>query len=252
MSELKALAKKLGIRVIESNWDDYSNQPWLEGLLEAEVRERDKKSLERRIKDSRLGQFKPMADFDWSWPTKIDRELIEELFTFYFMKEKANVVLVSTNGLGKTMIAQNLAYQSLMKGHKTKFIKASHMLANLAEAESAAALKRWMKKFCSAELLVVDEIGYMNYSPRYADLLYEVISERYQKHSTVVTTNQAFSNWAEIFPHAACVVTLVDRLLHNAEVVTIEGESYRTHEASLRKEAKAKERRRKRGRKTTT
>jgi DNA replication protein DnaC len=133
-----------------------------------------------------------------------------------------------------------------MKGHKTRFIKASHMLGNMAEAEGASALKRWMKKYCSAELLVIDEVGYMNYSPRYADLLYEVISERYQKCSTVVTTNQPFSSWGEIFPHAACVVTLVDRLVHKAEVITIKGESFRSHEAELRMEAKAKERKKKR------
>jgi DNA replication protein DnaC len=108
MSELKELAKKLGIRVIESNWEEYCDKPWLESFLKAEVVERDKRSLERRIKDSRLGQFRPMSEYDWSWPKEIDREQIEELFTFNFMKEKANVVLMSTNGLGKTMIAQTL------------------------------------------------------------------------------------------------------------------------------------------------
>lgn len=246
--ELQKLAARLGFRAIESNWSDYADAPWLEDLLRAEENEREKRSLERRIKEAQIGQFKPMSDFNWSWPKKIDRDHVEELFSMSFLSEKANVVLVATNGLGKTMICQNLAYKALLAGHKTRFVKASKMLDELLECESSAARRRRIKRFSRIELLVIDEVGYMSYDNRYADLLYEVISERYQKQSTIITTNKAFTEWGEVFPNAACVVTMVDRLTHNADLVLIEGESYRHHEAEQRAKAKEKARKTKKPR----
>ena len=202
--------------------------------------------MERRIKDGKLGHFKPMSEFDWSWPEEIDREQLEDLFTLKFIEEKANVVLVGSNGIGKTMIAQNLAHQALMNGYKTRFVKASQMLAQLQSCDGAAARKRCFKRYCSTDLLVIDEVGYLSYGTEYADLFYEVISERYQRRSTVVTTNKVFKEWSEIFPHAACLVTLVDRLLHKAEVSLIKGRSYRTKEAEERAAEKASQRKTKR------
>jgi len=251
MRNLRELAKQLGIKVMETDWDRYKDEPWLQPLLEAEEKERDRRSMERRVKDGRVGQFKPMTDFNWDWPKEIDRDQVEDLFTLKFLSEKANAVLIGSNGIGKTMIAQNLAYQALMKGFKARFVKASHMLSQLLEADGAAIRKRRLKRYCSTDLLVIDEVGYMNYDASYADLLYEVISERYQKKSTVVTTNKVFKEWSEIFPHAACLVTLVDRLVHNAEVVLIKGDSYRNKEAQEKAQERAQERkaRKSRGRK---
>ncbi len=243
MSKLKELARKLGFRVIVSNWEQYQDEPWLAPLLAAEEIERDERSLERRIREARIGQFKPITDFDWQWPGNIDRFAVEEMFTLNFLKEKANVVLIGTNGVGKTMIAQNLSYRALMSGVSTRFVKASDMLNELVECDGSMARRRCLKKYSKVGLLVIDEVGYMNYDNRFADLLYEVISARYQHCSTIVTTNKAFTEWGEIFPNAACVVTLVDRLLHKAEVVKIEGESYRHKEATERTVAKQKQRR---------
>jgi DNA replication protein DnaC len=239
LKELKKLAGKLGFRAIEANWHEYAEQQWLEKLLREEEMEREKRSLERRIKDADIGQFKPMSDFDWSWPKSIDRERVEDLFSLNFLGEKENVVLLATNGLGKTMISQNLAYKAMLSGYKTRFVKASKMLDDLLQCETASARRRRIKALCRIELLAIDEVGYMSYDNRYADLLYEVISERYQKNSTIITTNKAFTDWGEIFPNAACVVTMVDRLTHKAELIPIEGESYRHHEAELLAQAKA-------------
>jgi len=239
LKDLRKLASRLGLRAIESNWSQYADEPWLADFLKAEEEEREKRSLERRIREAQIGQFKPMAEFDWSWPETIDRQQVEDLFSLSFLLQKENVILLATNGLGKSMIAQNLAFTALMAGHNTRCVKASKMLDELLECESTAARKRRMKKLCRVELLVIDEVGYMSYDARYADLLYEVISERYQKQSTIITTNKAFTEWGEIFPSAGCVVTMVDRLTHNAELIRIEGESYRQNEA--KEKAKAKE-----------
>ena len=235
--------KKLGLKSIITNWHLYENKDWLPELVELEEKERERCSLERRKRDARIGQFKPMSEFDWNWPEEIDRIQVEELFSFRFFEEKANVVLIGNNGLGKSMIAQNLAHSALMRGISTKFIKASDMLNELVECDGSTQRRNCLKRYSKVGLLAIDEVGYMNYDNRFADLLYEVISSRYQQTSTIVTTNKAYSNWDEIFPNAACVVTLVDRLVHKAETVVIKGNSYRQREALEHAEQKATERR---------
>ena len=240
MTDLLQLAHSLGFRAIEANWSEYEEVPWLKSLLEAEQRERERKGLERRLKESDIGQFKPMSDFDWSWPTKVNRLQIEDLFSLEFIEKPENIILIGTNGLGKTMIAQNLAHQAVMSGYTALFVKASTMLDALVQAGDGAPFKRALRKFCRVALLCIDEVGYLSYSNRYADLLYQVIAGRYQKRATIVTTNKIFKRWSDIFPNAACIVTLVDQLVHHSEIVTIEGDSWRHHEAD--EIAKEKER----------
>lgn len=240
---LRERVKKLGFKSIIASWHLYENKDWLLELVELEEKERERCSLEKRKRFAKIGQFKPMSEFDWNWPEEIDRVQVEELFSFKFFEEKSNVVLIGNNGLGKSMIAQNLAHTALMRGISTKFIKASDMLNELVECDGSTQRRNCLKRYSKVGLLAIDEVGYMNYDNRFADLLYEVISSRYQQTSTIVTTNKAYSSWDEIFPNAACVVTLVDRLVHKAETVVIKGKSYRQREALEHAEQKASERR---------
>ena len=161
-----------------------------------------------------------------------------------FLKETANAVLKGPNGIGKTMIAQNIAHQAVVRGHTVLFASAGQMLGELSAIDSDAALRRRLRHYANPELLVVDEVGYLSYSNRAADLLFELVNRRYERKSTIVTTNKAFADWNEVFPNAACVVSLIDRLVHNAEVIDLEGESYRKKEAQERTEQRAKKRRR--------
>jgi len=246
MNELKAKAKRLGFRAMVAHWEEYGGQAWVPRLLEEEEAERGRRSLERRIKEAKIGHFKMITDFDWAWPKRIDRELVEEVFALKFLEEAANVIFMGPNGVGKTMFAQNLAYQALLHGSDARFIKASQLLTELSSCDGAHARSRCLRRYSSADLLVIDEVGYLSYDNRYADLLYEVITGRYQKLSTVLTTNRPFTEWGQIFPNAPCVVTLVDRLMHKAEVVLIDGDSYRTKEAKERAATREKVRKEKR------
>jgi DNA replication protein DnaC len=207
----------------------------LEYLAEAEARERTKKSLERRIARSKLGTFKPLADFDWNWPRRIDREAVEAAMQLDFLDGARNVVLVAPQGLGKTMIAQNIAHAALLAGHGALFITAAQMLLDLGGQESARALDRRLRYYASRPLLCLDEIGYLSYDARNADLLFQVVSRRYERKSLVLTTNLAFSDWPTIFPNAACTTALIDRVVHHSEIIAIEGDSYRRKEAQAAK-----------------
>lgn len=239
---LAARAKTLGFYGLLEDWDLHRNEPWLAPLIEREEQVRAERSLKRRIKRCRIGAFKPMEDFDFSWPNKIDREQVDDLFAFEWLESAANVVLLGPNGVGKTMIAQNLAYQAVLRGATVRFLTASELLNDLAAQEGATAFQRRVSRYARPRLLVIDELGYLSYDNRHADLLYEVVSRRYLKKPTLLTTNKPFGEWSEVFPSATSVVTLVDRLVHRCEVVTVEGESYRLREAKERAERKARER----------
>ncbi len=201
-----------------------------------------KRTLERRIGDSKIGRFKPMTDFNWDWPKKIDREAIEDLLSLEFLGEALNPILIGPNSLGKTMIAQNIAHRALLAGHTVRFYTASQLLSGLAAEDGPVARTRKLRALAKPDLLVIDEVGYLSYDNRFADLLFEVVSLRHRQRSTMVTTNRPFQEWGEIFPNAVSVVTLVDRLTHCSEVIKIEGNSYSLHEAELRAQQKAVDR----------
>jgi len=239
---LAARANALGFYGILEDFDLHKNQPWLAPLIDREEHVRAERSLQRRIRRCRIGSFKAITDFDFAWPQSIDRDQVEELFALDWLDAAANVVLVGPNGVGKTMIAQNLAYQAVLRGATVRFLTASELLNDLASQDGATAFQRRLARYVRPRLLVVDELGYLSYDNRHADLLYEVVSRRYLKKPTLVTTNKPFAEWNEVFPSATSVVTLVDRLVHRAEVVAIQGESYRLKEAKERAERKAKDR----------
>jgi len=240
---LQARAKALRLYGLLAHWDAADAAGWVETLINWEEEERGRRSLERRLSDAHIGRFKPLCDFDWAWPKHCDRATVEALMTLDFLKDTANAVLVGPNGVGKSMIAQNIAHQAILRGNTALFTSAGALLGELTALDSDRALRHRLRHYAAPTLLVIDEVGYLSYSNRHADLLFELVSRRYQQKSTLITTNRPFAEWREVFPNAACVVSLVDRLLHNAEVIAIEGESYRLKEARDRAEQRARQRR---------
>ena len=245
LEQLRQRVAALHLNGVLAHWSEVATGDWLPQLVEWEEEESTRRSLERRIKDARLGRFKPLADFDWKWPKRCDRGAIEGLMSLKFIEEKANVVLVGPNGIGKSMLVKNVAYQALIHGKTVRFTTAGELLGDLAALDSDMALRRRLRHYAAPDVLVIDEIGYLSYSNRHADLLFELVSRRYENKSTLVTTNKTFAEWSEVFPNAACVVSLVDRLIHHSEIISIEGESYRLKEAKERAERKARQPRKK-------
>jgi DNA replication protein DnaC len=240
---LRSRVQRLALHGLLAHWTEVEGKPWVADLCTYEERERYRRSLERRLRCARIGGFKSMADFDWSWPKKIDKDAAIDLLSLGFVEEGVNAIFLGPNGVGKTMLLRNLAYEAVRHGHTVRFTTASDMLSDLAAQESSAALKRRLRHYCQPKLLCVDEVGYLSYDSRYADLFFEVITRRYEApRSIVLSTNKPFSEWSQVFPNAACVVTLVDRLLHRSEILAIEGDSFRLKDATERAAAKAKAR----------
>jgi DNA replication protein DnaC len=224
-------AKALKLIGLITHWDEVRDNSWINQLLQWEEDERAKSSLATRLKSSRVGRFKPLADFDWNWPKKTDQQAIEEFMNLSFINEAMNIILCGPNGVGKSMIAKNIAYQAIIHGQTALFTTAGHMLGDLTAQDGDLALKRKLKFYTTPKLLVIDEVGYLSYSNRYADLLFEIVSRRYHLKPTIITTNKPFTEWRDIFPNATCVVSLIDRLVHRSEIINIDAESYRLKEA---------------------
>lgn len=245
--DLKTRLHALGLIAAASEIDDllafvtkhrYSPAQILEHIAELEEKERARRSLERRMARSHLGRFKSIADFDWSWPTRIDKELVEVALRLGFTSAARNVVLVAPQGLGKTMIAQNIAHQAILDGQSVQFLTAAQLLLDLGAQESARALDNRLKHYAKVGLLVIDEVGYLAFDNRNADLLFQVVSRRYEKKSLVLTTNLAFNDWPSVFPNATCATALIDRIVHHADVIAIEGKSYRLRQAEEQSDAR--------------
>ena len=224
-------AQALKLHGLLAHWEEIQGEAWPENLIQWEESERANRSLEHRMKHSCIGRFKSLANFDWSWPKKCDRMAVEELMQLEFIHEMTNPIFLGPNGVGKTMFAKNICYQAVLRGYSALFISASKLLSDLTAQDGDKALSRRIKYYAHPTLLCVDEVGYLSYSNRHADLLFQIISRRYHQKPTLVTTNKPFSEWGEIFPNASCVVSLIDRLVHSSEIIEIDAKSYRLKEA---------------------
>lgn len=238
-NSLTAQLAQIGLRALPAQLDDFlaraAKDRWsphqvLEHMVQEEVAERSRRSLERRLRLSGIKRFKTMADFEWTWPTRIERDIIERALTLDFIPEARNLVLIGRNGLGKTMIAQNICHAAVLAGHSVLFRSAAALLEEL-HRQSPEGRRQKLRTYANAGLLAVDEVGYLSFDDKAADLLYEVVNRRYERKPLILTTNRPFKEWNEVFPNATCIVTLLDRLLHHADVTVIEGDSYRKRES---------------------
>jgi DNA replication protein DnaC len=243
MTEMVERLRHLGLRGTATQLSDLiaraTKERWgaaqiLEHVADIEEQDRSRRSLERRLSRSHLGRFKPMADFDWSWPARIDRDRVEGALHLGFLQEARNIVLVAPQGLGKTMIAQNIAHEAILAGHSVLVLTAAQLLLELGAQDSARSLDRRLRHYAKQSLLVIDEVGYLAFDNRNADLLFQVVARRYERRSIVLTTNLAFRDWPSIFPNATCATALIDRIIHHADVIDIEGKSYRLRQAESR------------------
>ncbi len=225
LSYFKEHHLSLAKEAVEKNWTQLD---FLSRLAEGETLRRKDRATQRRIAAARFPILKTLEQFNWTWPKKVNRPQVQNLFRLSFLKERGNVIFMGGVGLGKTHLATALAYEGCLCGHTTLFTTAIDIVNTLGAAQAVNRLKSELKKYLTPAILLVDELGYLPIDKNGADLLFQVFSERYETGSTIVTTNQAYKNWAKIFNNDATLTSAVlDRLLHHAETITLEGKSYR-------------------------
>jgi DNA replication protein DnaC len=225
---LPFMAEHHGQLAAKAARDSLSHVDYLTRLTEGELNLRRDKATVRRIKSARFPVVKTLDQFSWSWPKKINRMAVQNLFRLQFMEDHSNVIMLGTVGLGKTHIATALGYTACIAGKSVLFATAVDTINTLAAAQAASRLKGELKKYLAPSLLILDELGYLPIDKHGADLLFQVISQRYERGSTVITSNKAYKQWPEIFNNDSTLTSaILDRLLHHAETVVIEGKSYR-------------------------
>ncbi len=222
---LRAHYHELAQTAAEQGW---GHLDYLQRLIEGEIARREDKSLAQRLRRARFPMPKTLDQFQWNWPKKINRPQIQNLFRLNFIEQKANVIFLGTVGLGKTHLSIALGQAACARGYSVLFTTAIDIIHTLAAAAGTGSLKRTMQRYLKPSLIVMDEIGYLPIDKLGADLLFQIISERYERGAILMSTNRAFKSWPEIFNNDTTLTSaLLDRLLHHADVCQIEGPSFR-------------------------
>jgi DNA replication protein DnaC len=208
--------------------EQWSHMEFLARLIEGEAAGHQDRAGQRRINQACFPVLKTLERFDFTWPTKINRLAVQNLFRLKFIEDKANAILIGGVGLGKTHLATALGLAACSAGSRVRFAIAIDIINNLLAAQKAGRLVKKLKEYIRPELLIIDELGYLPIDQRGADLLFQIISQRYERGSIVLTTNKVYKHWPSIFNNDSTLTSaILDRVLHHAETIIIEGKSYR-------------------------
>jgi DNA replication protein DnaC len=236
-TQLDVQLQRLHLQYIQSNYQTLARKAaeqqlsyldYLAQLIEGEFTAREMRSIERRIKNARFPVRKTLDDFQWSWPKKINRLQIQNLFRLDFIATCTNVVMIGNVGLGKTHLSIALGHAACTGGHSVLFTTAIDIINTLAAAQSAGQLKREIRRYVKPAVLIVDELGYLPIDKHGADLLFQIISGRYERAPTVINTNRTYKHWAQIFNNDSTLTSaILDRIMHHVDTIIIEGKSFR-------------------------
>lgn len=212
----------------EASKKQWSHLDYLEKLADGEAALRQDRATRQRIRMARFPVIKTLDQFNWTWPKSINRLQVQNLFRLQFVQDKSNIIFLGGVGLGKTHLASALGYSACLKGYKVLFTTAIDIVNTLSAAQASGRMKEALKKYTQPALVVMDELGFLPMDKAGADLLFQVISLRYERGAMAITSNRAFSDWPEIFNNDSTLTSaILDRLLHHAETVLVEGKSYR-------------------------
>ena len=232
--------KKLRLPTFNSEYDKLARQcaaenkdhvHYLLRLCELELIERERRMVERRIKDAKFPATKSLDSFDFKVIASLNKSLTMELARCAFVDRRENVIALGPSGTGKTHVALGLGLAACQKGLKVRFTTAAALVHELIEVADERRLQRIQKLLASQDLLIIDELGFVPLSKTGAELLFEVISQRYERGSIIITSNLPFDEWTEVFGSERLTGAILDRLTHHVHILEMNGESFRLRES---------------------
>lgn len=207
--------------------DGVSHEEFLKRLLSDEVAAKFERQVKSRLTAAKFPRIKTLDTFDWNHPTLIPKGKILEAMELRFLEKNEGLVFIASHGLGKTHLATALGHRAALAGVRTLFTKAVDMVNHLTASQPNHSLHKTMKLYTHPTLLIIDELGRLSLDQKQGEFLFNVIDARYERCSTVITTNRAFKDWGKIFHDMVCAKAIIDRLVHHSDVIKIEGTSYR-------------------------
>jgi len=224
---LTTAAESLEQRLRESNERELSPLQFLDALLNDEAAARQEKGLQLRMRLARFPVLKTLDSFDFDEQPSVDRRIVNELRTLAFIERAQNVVLLGPPGVGKTHLATGLGVQALQAGHRAYFVSAQDLLDQIHMAQINGIPGHKQRTLVNAQLLIIDELGYVEFDKAAATWLFQLICQRYERRSTIITSNKSFTTWGTIFADETLAGAMLDRLLHHSHVLNLKGDSYR-------------------------
>ena len=216
------------LEISEASRKNRTHQEFLERILTGELEFKQSKATQRRLRAARLPGDHTLEAFEWSWPTKINADHIRHLANLNFMKTQSNIVFIGNVGLGKTHLASAIGRLACMKRYNVLFESAASIINTLVEAQNKGTIRIAMRRYTRPDLLIIDELGYLPVDKIGAEFLFQVFGDRYEKASTIITTNRPYKEWTKTFANDSVMTSAVlDRIMHHCETVIIEGSSYR-------------------------
>jgi DNA replication protein DnaC len=210
-------------------------------LTTAELRARAESRQNRRVREGKFPLLKTMEGFDFAAAPELDIRMMRELSGCEYVKQRRNVIFLGRSGTGKTHLATALGIEACRSNHRTRFVSCYRLVNELIEARQEKDLQRLINRYARFDLLILDELGYIPFSKEGSELLFQVLAERQEKGSVIITTNLGFADWTQIFGDPVMTAALLDRLTHKAHIVNCQWESYRLKQSLKTKERRAKE-----------
>ena len=213
--------------------EEWSFERFAEALLATEVSARESHGGENRIKTARFPARKTLEEFDFSFQRSVRKQIVEHLGQLDFLHSRENVVMLGPPGTGKSHLATAIGIRACLAGQRVAFATATEWVARLGDAKRQGQLESELVRLGRVPLLVVDEVGYIPFDPEAANLMFSLVSARYERASLIVTSNKPFSAWGEIFGDEVVAAAMIDRLVHHAEILSLKGDSYRLRDKDL-------------------